>query len=114
MEQSRSKSIGSNLAVRMQMAASSFADVEDDPVSKPILPWANDEAVITKHANPGIRKHLAAREAKGYKLRMSKSSDSITAAKLLAESRQKEGNAGLRINQNMSKSIERQLDVYTK
>ena len=120
MEQSRSKSIGSNLAVRMQMAASSFADVEDDPVSKPILPWANDEAVITKHANPGIRKHLAAREAnKGnYKLRMSKSSDSITAAKLLAESRQKEGNigGGLRINQNqnMSKSIERQLDVYTK
>jgi len=44
---------------------------------------------------------------------MSKSSDSITAAKLLAESRQKEG-SNLRINQDMSKSIERQLDVYTK
>ena len=50
---------------------------------------------------------------------MSKSSDSITAAKLLAEARQNEGSKGqsrvpLRINQDMSKSIEKQIDVYTK
>ena len=59
----------------------------------------------------------------GYALRMSKSSDSITAAKLLAEARQNEGSGSggmgqsrvpLRINQDMSKSIEKQIDVYTK
>ena len=52
---------------------------------------------------------------KGYALRMSKSSDSITAAKLLVEQRMaKETQRPLRINQNMSKSIEKQIDVYTK
>jgi hypothetical protein len=52
---------------------------------------------------------------KGYELRMSKSSDSITAAKLLAEARMRNQNSGgLRINQDMSKSIEKQIDVYTK
>jgi hypothetical protein len=97
--------------MRLQFAA---ANAEDDeaPAPRTILPWANDDSMSSRHANPGIRKHLAARE-RGYKLRMSKSSDSITAAKLLAESRQQEGGSNLQSNQDMSKSIERQIHVYT-
>lgn len=109
LQQSRSKSIGSNLAMKLQMAAA----FEDESSSKTTLPWAQGQNA-NKHVNPGIRKHIASRDKQGYALRMSKSSDSITAAKLLAESRAREGNANLRINQDMSKSIERQLDVYTK
>ena len=47
---------------------------------------------------------------------MSKSSDSITAAKLLAKARAEanQGGQSLRINNNFSKSIQRQLDVYSK
>lgn len=47
---------------------------------------------------------------------MSKSSDSITAAKLLAKAREQnyEGTNSLRINSNFSKSIQKQLDVYSK
>ena len=47
---------------------------------------------------------------------MSKSSDSITAAKLLAKARAENyGNGNnLRINSNFSKSIQNQLDVYSK
>ena len=46
---------------------------------------------------------------------MSKSSDSITAAKLLAMKQMEQGRTqGLRINQDMSKSMEKQIDVYTK
>lgn len=47
---------------------------------------------------------------------MSKSSDSITAAKLLAKARAENQDTGnsLRINSNFSKSIQRQLDVYSK
>ena len=52
--------------------------------------------------------------SKGYELRMSKSSDSFTAAKLLAEARMNQSGGGLRINKDMSKSIEKQIDVYTK
>jgi len=115
-QQSRSKSIGSNLAMKIQMAASQDNDDTNSP--KVGLPWANFEhPTPPKNANPGIRKHLASKDKQsaGYKLRMSKSSDSITAAKLLAESRAKEGNnSNLRINKDMSKSIERQIDVYTK
>ena len=52
----------------------------------------------------------------GYALQMSKSSDSITAAKLLAKARAENQDTGnsLRINSNFSKSIQRQLDVYSK
>ena len=113
-QQSRSKSIGSNLAMKMQME-------QDEDNTKVGLPWANFQGappVQPKNPNPGIRKHLAAkdRQAAGYQLRMSKSSDSITAAKLLAESRAKEqaNNSNLMINKDMSKSIERQIDVYSK
>ena len=47
---------------------------------------------------------------------MSKSSDSITAAKMLAEARMNNEpkHIPLRVNQDMSKSIEKQIDVYTK
>ena len=47
---------------------------------------------------------------------MSKSSDSITAAKLLAKARAENCETGnsLRINSNFSKSIQKQLDVYSK
>ena len=47
---------------------------------------------------------------------MSKSSDSITAAKLLAKARAEnyEGSNSLKINSNFSKSIQKQLDVYSK
>ena len=51
---------------------------------------------------------------RNYELRMSKSSDSITAAKLLAMKQQQGKAQGLRINQDMSKSMEKQIDVYTK
>jgi len=44
---------------------------------------------------------------------MSKSCDSITAAKMLAKARA-ENSGHARINQNFSKSIERQIDVYSK
>ena len=52
--------------------------------------------------------------SRNYELRMSKSSDSITAAKLLAMKQQQGKAQGLRINQDMSKSMEKQIDVYTK
>ena len=45
---------------------------------------------------------------------MSKSSDSITAAKLLAQQRAQNSETPLRINSNFSKSIQKQLDVYSK
>ena len=45
---------------------------------------------------------------------MSKSSDSITAAKLLAKARAESSGNSLRINSNFSKSIQQQLDVYSK
>ena len=72
------------------------------------LPWA-------VKSPPVLRKKDASKN-KGYALQMSKSSDSITAAKLLAKARAENNNApgGLRINQNYSKSIEKQIDVYSK
>jgi len=106
-QQARSKSIGSNLAQRLQIA-SSFGEDDDVSPNKTVLPWASEQP---KHSNPGIRKHIAARD-RGYQLRMRKSSDSITAAKLLAEANM--NNSNLRINQDMSKSMERQMDIYTK
>ena len=110
-KQSKSKSIGSNLAMKLQMSVQG----DDEVTAKKMLPWATDHSKQQRHTNTGIRKHLAQKEKDGYTLRMSKSSDSITAAKLLAESRLKHDEAqNLKINRNMSKSIERQLDVYSK
>ena len=72
------------------------------------MPWSSKP--------PALRRRDA--NARNYELRMSKSSDSITAAKLLAEARmrqqQEKAPGGLRINQDMSKSMEKQIDVYTK
>jgi len=77
------------------------------PKAKANLPWAT-KSPPTVNRKDNLR-------SKGYALQMSKSSDSITAAKLLAKARaQQTNNSGLRINQNFSKSIEKQLDVFSK
>ena len=93
----RSKSIGDALRTRF---------VEDQEPEKPAgpLPWAG-RSPQTSRRKDGV--------SKGYALQMSKSCDSITAAKLLAKARA-ENSGNLRINQNFSKSIERQIDVYSK
>jgi len=72
------------------------------------LPWS-------AKSPPAIRRKDVTRN-KGYALQMSKSCDSITAAKLLAKARAENSQmaGGLRINQNFSKSIEQQIDVYSK
>ena len=96
----RSKSIGNN---RKDL----FEESTGPNATKANLPWA-------VKSPPVLRKRDAQRN-KGYALQMSKSSDSITAAKLLAKARADNYNAtGLRINQNLSKSIEKQIDVYSK
>ena len=69
------------------------------------MPWSSKP--------PALRRRDA-NNARNYELRMSKSSDSITAAKLLAMKQQQGKAQGLRINQDMSKSMEKQIDVYTK
>jgi len=98
----RSKSIGD--ALREQFVE----DQDSKNILKTTLPW-------TGKSPPAIRRRDATRN-KGYALQMSKSSDSITAAKLLAKARAEnyEMAGGLRINQNFSKSIEQQIDVYSK
>ena len=68
---------------------------------------------VSRRSPAPVQRRIAMRN-KGYELRMSKSSDSITAAKLLAEARMNQAGSGLRINKDMSKSIEKQIDVYTK
>merc|ERR1712106_25285 len=98
----RSKSIGD--ALREQFVE----DQDSKNVLKTTLPW-------TGKSPPAIRRRDATRN-KGYALQMSKSSDSITAAKLLAKARAENSQmaGGLRINQDFSKSIEQQIDVYSK
>eukprot|EP00095_Tigriopus_kingsejongensis_P006186 maker-scaffold191_size271209-snap-gene-1.35 protein:Tk06186 transcript:maker-scaffold191_size271209-snap-gene-1.35-mRNA-1 annotation:"s6 family -specific metalloendopeptidase adhesin" len=101
----RSKSIGNNLSQKMLELEEEKERVEaTSNQSKTILPWASSNSKA-----PVLRKRDAFRQ--GYELRMSKSSDHITAAKMLAEARM-QSNQGL--NRDMSKSIERQIDVYTK
>ncbi|TRY71051.1 hypothetical protein TCAL_12313 [Tigriopus californicus] len=103
----RSKSIGNNLSQKMMELEEEKERIEaSSNQNKTILPWANSNKA------PVLRKRDAIR--KGYELRMSKSSDHITAAKMLAEARLQENKAGLSLNRDMSKSIERQIDVYTK
>ena len=86
----RSKSIGDALRTR-------FAE-DQAPEKGGVLPWTGKP-----------------QGNKGYALQMSKSSDSITAAKMLAKARAEAENAGRwRINQNLSKSIEQQIGVYSK
>ena len=92
----RSKSIGDALRTRF---------VEDqEPDSRGPLPWAGKSPPASRRKE-GV--------SKGYALQMSKSCDSITAAKMLAKARA-ENSGHSRINQNFSKSIERQIDVYSK
>ena len=142
----RSKSIGHNLGQRITTDIED-AEYEEDyaPTSSSMLPWANDNNIDNGTTPAVVRKRNAMRAMGAYQLRMSKSSDSITAAKLLAEARMMEAERNeyknetsrhhkgrqnyhqqkaLRINaQNyggvggrgeMSKSIEKQIDVYTK
>jgi hypothetical protein len=93
----RSKSIGDALRTR-------FVEDQEPDKTEP-LPWAG-RSPPTIHHRGGM---------KGYALQMSKSSDSITAAKMLAKARAENSFHGrLRINQNFSKSIEQQIDVYSK
>eukprot|EP00092_Neocalanus_flemingeri_P000850 GFUD01000907.1.p1 GENE.GFUD01000907.1~~GFUD01000907.1.p1 ORF type:complete len:3255 (-),score=789.69 GFUD01000907.1:272-10036(-) len=98
----RSKSIGD--ALREQFVE----DQDSKNILKTSLPW-------TGKSPSAIRRRDATRN-KGYALQTSKSCDSITAAKLLAKARAENSQmaGGLRINQNFSKSIEQQIDVYSK
>ena len=142
----RSKSIGHNLGQRITTDVEDVEYEEDyAPTSSSMLPWANDSNMGKSSTPAVVRKRNSTRGMGAYQLRMSKSSDSITAAKMLAEARMMETEdnenivgAGrhhkgrqnyhqqkaLRINaQNygghggrgeMSKSMEKQIDVYTK
>lgn len=101
----RSKSISSKL--REQMVESQVKGQElNTGGHKTVLPWTGK--------SPPVRRRDAMRTNKGYALQMSKSSDSITAAKLLAKARAESSGDSLRINSNFSKSIQQQLDVYSK
>ena len=91
----RSKSIGDALRTRF---------VEDQEQENKAPCWAGKSP-------PAARRKEGM--SKGYALQMSKSCDSITAAKMLAKARA-ENSGHARINQNFSKSIERQIDVYSK
>ena len=140
----RSKSIGHSLAKRISTDVED-ADYEEESIttSSSMLPWANESGMGKSSTSAVVKKRNSMRGVGAYQLQMSKSSDSITAAKMLAEARMRgseedqarEGGGlkgrqnyhqqkALRINaQNyggvggrgeMSKSIEKQIDVYTK
>ena len=100
----RSKSISSKL--REQMVESEGRGQEVNTGHKTVLPWTGK--------SPPVRRREGLRTNKGFALQMSKSSDSITAAKLLAQARAESSANSLRINSNFSKSIQQQLDVYSK
>eukprot|EP00088_Acartia_fossae_P070636 TRINITY_DN9528_c0_g1_i10.p1 TRINITY_DN9528_c0_g1~~TRINITY_DN9528_c0_g1_i10.p1 ORF type:complete len:1270 (-),score=388.22 TRINITY_DN9528_c0_g1_i10:486-4295(-) len=100
----RSKSIGNS---RKELFEDGKENAKENQANN--LPWA------VKSAGHAIPKKKSGMKDKNYALQMSKSSDSITAAKLLAKARsENNSNSGLRINQNFSKSIEQQIDVYSK
>ncbi len=104
----RSKSIGNSRKELFEDGVEAGANKE----TKTNLPWAGMAA-----KTPLLKKKPLGGKDKNYALQMSKSSDSITAAKLLAKARSESkaaGSGGLRINQNFSKSIEQQIDVYSK
>ena len=106
-----STNLSSHLRLRSKSISNSrkdqFEEGSGPKKTKTNLPWA-------VKSPPVLRKRDAGKN-KGYALQMSKSSDSITAAKLLARARaENNNNSGLRINQNFSKSIEKQIDVYSK
>ena len=101
----RSKSICNRLRERME----ENKDQSPKPSPKLSLPWNG------RSSSPAKRKASMMKNNKGYALQMSKSSDSITAAKLLAKARAENTDTGhsLTINSNFSKSIQKQLDVYS-
>jgi hypothetical protein len=118
-QKSRSKSIGHSLSQKMielDMERERAEGTKSQMTSS--MPWSSKPPALRRRDN----------NQRNYELRMSKSSDSITAAKLMAEARMNQqqreqsrgfggvgGKApGLRINQNMSSSMEKQIDVYTK
>ena len=112
LSKSRSKSIGHNLHQKMMvldMERERAEGTKSQMTSS--MPWSSKP--------PALRRRDA-NNARNYELRMSKSSDSITAAKMLAMRQLQQGQGrgaeqgGLRINQDMSKSMEKQIDVYTK
>ena len=114
LSKSRSKSIGHNLHQKMMvldMERERAEGTKSQMTSS--MPWSQSKP-------PALRRRDA-NNARNYELRMSKSSDSITAAKMMAmrqmqqqQNGQGRGAQGLRINQDMSKSMEKQIDVYTK
>ena len=146
----RSKSIGHSLAHKMATTTDvEDVDFEDDDATVSSLPWANQSGGGKATTPAVVRKRNSMRgggAGMAYQLRMSKSSDSITAAKMLAEARmraneeemtgprvsgarsnyhhqpgktlrinaQHYGGVGNRVHGEMSKSIEKQIDVYTK
>ena len=105
----RSKSIGNSRKELFEDGTEAGGAIKE---TKTNLPWAGMAA-----KTPLLKKKPLGGKDKNYALQMSKSSDSITAAKLLAKARSESkaaGSGGLRINQNFSKSIEQQIDVYSK
>ncbi len=121
-QRSRSKSIGHNLSqrlVELDYERERTEGTKSQMTSN--MPWSTKPPALRRRDN----------NLRNYELRMSKSSDSITAAKMLAEARMRQqqqqpqqrgpaavfgrgGGGGLRINQDMSRSMEKQIDVYTK
>merc|ERR1719495_901006 len=103
----------SNLRTRSKSIADQLREqfVEDQDsknILKTALPWSTKSPQAMRRKDAGRNK--------GYALQMSKSCDSITAAKLLAKARTESSqiSGGLRINKHFSKSIEQQIDVYSK
>ena len=114
LSKSRSKSIGHNLHQKMMvldMERERAEGTKSQMTSS--MPWSSQSS-----SKPPALRRRDANNARNYELRMSKSSDSITAAKMMAmRQMQQQGQGrsqGLRINQDMSKSMEKQIDVYTK
>ena len=116
LSKSRSKSIGHNLHQKMMvldMERERAEGTKSQMTSS--MPWSSQSS-----SKPPALRRRDANNARNYELRMSKSSDSITAAKMMAmrqmqqQNGQGRGAQGLRINQDMSKSMEKQIDVYTK
>lgn len=93
----RSKSIGDALRTR-------FVEDQEPEKGGVHMPWAGNSPQVQRRSEKG----------RGYALQQSKSMDSITAAKMLAKARAENSGNTLRINQNFSKSIEQQIDVYSK
>ena len=118
LSKSRSKSIGHNLHQKMMvldMERERAEGTKSQMTSS--MPWSSSAS------KPPALRRRDANNARNYELRMSKSSDSITAAKMMAMRQMQQqqqgtlgrgGQGGLRINQDMSKSMEKQIDVYTK